>query len=107
MSVHLDIFRGQGVRVGNRYGTIHAYAEAGKVRVKFKDGFETLSLDQLLPVAAIQGIAHRFAERDLELELPTPMEQRDGEIEPDVSDEDKERSSENELEEELAEMVEE
>jgi hypothetical protein len=107
MSVHLDIFRGQGVRVGGKYGVIHSYTTPGKVLVRFKDGFETIAIDQLLPVAAIQDIGHRFAERDLELELPTPMEQRDGEIEPDVSDEDKEGSSENEFEEELAEMVEE
>jgi hypothetical protein len=105
MSIYANVFRGQGVRVGNRYGVIHKFTSPGEIVIRFKEGFETLSLSQLLPAAAIQDVGHRFAERDIELEL-TPMEQHDGEIEPDVIDEVKQRSCENEFDEEVeAEMA--
>ena len=101
MSISASVFRGQGVRVGNRFGVIHKFTNPGEIVVRFKEGFETVSLSQLLPVAAILNVGHRFAEPDIELEL-TPMEQHDGEIEPD----DKQESSENEFDEEVeAEMA--
>jgi hypothetical protein len=105
MSVYANLFRGQGIRVGNRYGVIHRFASPSEIVVRFKEGFETLSIAQLLPVTAIQDVGHRFAERDIELEL-TPMEQHDGEIESDVCDEEKQGSFENDLDVE-AEMAEE
>ena len=102
----VNAFRGQGVKVGERFGVIHRFTEPGKVVVRFKEGFESLSLDQLLPVAVIAGIGSRYAEKDLELEIPTPMEQHDGELQPEISDDDGPTNCDNELDEEL-EMVEE
>jgi hypothetical protein len=97
MSIYANVFRGQGVRVSNRFGVVHRFTNPGEIVVRFKEGFETVSLDQLLPVAAIQDVGHRFAERDIELEL-SPMERHDGELSPDVDDAE---SSENEIDEEV------
>jgi hypothetical protein len=59
----------------------------------------------LLPVVALQGVAHRFAEPEIEVHLPTLMEAHDGELELDVTDEEPADYGPEVFEEE-AEMVE-
>ena len=88
MGIRVDVFRGQGVRIGkNRYGVVHSFVSPTEVLVRFKEGFETVTLDQLLPVVALTGVAERFEEHEIELELPgrTETGDRDTELEPDLS----------------------
>ena len=66
MSIRVAIFRGQGIRVGNRHGVAHRYASPTEVIVRFKDGFETVATNQLLPVSNLQTlvtVTHRYHEK--------------------------------------------
>lgn len=68
--------------------------------VKFRDGFETVQIDQLLSVAALESVARRFNEREIELELG-PGRKRDMELEPELGDEELAEQHEEEFYEEV------
>ena len=91
MGIRVNAFRGQGVRIeGRGYGVIHGFVSPTEVRVKFREGFEMIRIDELLPVVVLDSVGTRFEEREFEIELADPVGRRDNEIEPDVTDEESE-----------------
>lgn len=81
--------RGNGVFVnGFGYGVLHQFISSTEVKVKFRSGFEVIKISDLLPVVALNEVASRFGEREIEVHLPTLMEAHDGELEPEVSEDE-------------------
>lgn len=99
MAICVQIFRGQGVFIeGRGYGTVHRFESPTEVLIKFREGFETIPLNQLLPVSNLPNlvtVAHRYHENDLEL---SPRD-RDDQYEPEVSDEEPQEQREEFAEE--------
>ena len=87
-------FRGQGVfKEGRGYGAIHAFVSPTEVLVKFRSGFDTVQIADLLPVAALDQVAKRLEEHEIDLELSVEVKvSRDDELEVDLSDEEPETS---------------
>lgn len=106
MGIRVAVFRGQGVRVDSRCGVVHGWTSPTEVRIRFREGFEMVALDRLLPVVALGSVARRFEEHDLEIELSMREINRDDQLEPELSDEEPAPESSDE-ESEKAEMVEE
>jgi len=123
MSIHVAIFRGQGVRVqGRGYGVVHRFVSPTEVLVKLRDGFATVQIADLLPVAALDQVAKRYEEYEIELELSSDVKvsRRDDELEepeltgleeePEVGSASAEQSyeefEEREVEAEMAEEME-
>jgi hypothetical protein len=90
MSIRVAIFRGQGVKIqGRGYGVVHRFVSPEEVLVKLRDGFTTVQVADLFPVAALDQVAKRYEEYDIDLELSARPVGRD-QLEPDVSDEEAE-----------------
>ncbi len=94
MAICVPIFRGQGIFTKDRgYGTVHGFVSPTKIRVRFREGFEVVPVDQLLPVVALESVAQRFEERQIEIELD-PITRRTNELEPEVFEKEAETMAE-------------
>jgi hypothetical protein len=105
MATSVQVFRGQGVLVeGRGYGTVHRFESPTELLIKFREGFETIAVNQLLPASDLESlvtIGHRYQESDLELDL-SPRGRED-ELEPELSDEEPDEQREQEFQEGFAE----
>ena len=83
----VNVFRGQGCQVVGRdgYAVVWKIVSPTEVVVKMRSGFETVHVGDLLPVSAIETVAQRFEEREIELELEDPIRHLNNAIVPDVS----------------------
>ncbi len=74
--IKVNCFRGQGVFIeGRGYGTIHDFVSPTEVRVRFREGFDNVRIDELLPaVLAPDGVAQMVGEADLDVELEEVVE---------------------------------
>ena len=94
----VPVCRGNGVRVGNRYGVIHRLqdfdSETSKpinppvVLVRFPGGLEVVELYALEPVASVENADERQEERRSNLEIEFANYSRDEQLEPDRSDDE-------------------
>lgn len=91
--------RGQGVRVGNRFGVVHRYVSPSEVLVKFRDGFETVPVDQLLPATEmkLESLPRKSEEYRLKIELTNPLDSLDNKMVPEVWAEEEAAMAEEEF----------
>lgn len=90
------VFRGQGVRVGNRFAVVHKFVSPTEVEVRFKEGFEIVCIADLLPVAQIEEVARRYNE-EIEIDLGSPDR---GKFEPEAWEQEEREEHEMEIKEE-------
>jgi hypothetical protein len=94
MAICVQIFRGQGIFTKDRgYGTVHGFVSPTEIRIRFREGFEVVPIDEVLPVVALESVAQRFEERQIEIELD-PITRRNNELEPEVFEKEGEMAEE-------------